>query len=273
MSEKRPVALITGASAGIGAALAQVFAEGGHELVLVARRADKLNALADTIAQSGRPRPIVLAADLATPEVAERIGEELAKRDLEPQYVVNNAGFGLIGRADALGKSEQLAMLDLNVRTLVDLSLAFADSLVRHQGGLLNVASVAGFLPGPGMAVYYASKAFVLSFTDALHAEFAPLGVHITVLCPGPVPTEFQERAGVPQAYANPPLVACSAEYVARAGYRGLMAGRRRVVPGLVNKILTQVPRFLPSGILLNMMAAVQLRRLAERESRSARRS
>jgi short-subunit dehydrogenase len=271
MSEKRPVALITGASAGIGAALAQVFADGGHELVLVARRADKLNALADTIAQSGRPRPIVLAADLGTGAVAERIGEELAKRDLEPQYVVNNAGFGLIGRAEALARAEQVAMVDLNVRTLVDMSLAFTDSLVRHRGGLLNVASIAGFLPGPGMAVYYASKAFVVSFTDALHAEFVPLGVRVTALCPGPVPTEFQERAGIPQEYANPPLAACSPSYVARAGYRGLMAGRRRVVPGFVNKIVTEVPRFLPSGVLLKMMAAMQLRRFGEVRDRDAR--
>jgi short-subunit dehydrogenase len=263
MSAKRPIALITGASAGIGAALARVFADNGHDLMLVARRADKLNALAEVIAQGGRPRPIVLPVDLMVPTATTTIVAELAKRELEPQYVVNNAGFGLVGRAAALDRAEQLAMVDLNVRALVDLSLAFTDGLVRHKGGLLNVGSVAGFLPGPGMAVYYAGKAFVVSFTDALHAELAPQGVRVTVLCPGPVPTEFQERAGIPQAYASPPLAACSPEYVARAGYRGLMEGRRRVVPGLVNKILTEVPRFLPSGLVLKIVAAAQLRRFA----------
>jgi uncharacterized protein len=259
MSTKRPIALITGASAGIGAALARVFAEHGHELVLVARRSDKLDQLADEIAANGRPRPTVLSIDLTQPTASKAIVEELARRDIEPQYVVNNAGFGLIGRATALPRAEQLAMVDLNVRTLVDLSLAFTDSLARHKGGLLNVGSIAGFLPGPGMAVYYASKAFVVSFTEALHAEFSRLGIRVSVLCPGPVPTEFQARAGIPEAYGSPPLAGRSAQSVARAGYRGLMEGRRRVVPGIVNKFITALPHFIPSGSLLSMMARRQL--------------
>jgi len=169
----RPVALITGASAGIGAALARIFAENGHELVLVARRERKLVELADTIAATGRARPHVSALDLTRTDAAAQIAVELAQHGLEPQYVVNNAGFGLYGDAAELPLAEQLAMIDLNVRALAELSLAFINSLTRRRGGILNVASVASYLPGPGMAVYYASKAFALSFGEALHEELS----------------------------------------------------------------------------------------------------
>ena len=165
----RPIALITGASAGIGAALARVFAENGHELMLVAGREQRLTQLADTIAASGRARPHVVALDLTRTDAAAQIAVELAQRGLEPQYVVNNAGFGLYGDAAELPLAEQLGMIDLNVRALAELSLAFINSLSRRRGGILNVASVASYLPGPGMAVYYASKAFALSFGEALH--------------------------------------------------------------------------------------------------------
>ena len=176
----RRVVVVTGASAGIGAALARVFAEHGHELVLIARRESKLDALADEIAAGGRPRPLVLAIDLAQPEAGARIKAELAAHGLEPEYIVNNAGFGLVGEAAQLDHAEQLAMIDLNIRSLTELSLAFADTLARLRGGILNVASVAGFIPGPGMAVYYASKAYVLSFSEALHHELARRGVRVT---------------------------------------------------------------------------------------------
>jgi len=135
-------------------------------------------------------------------------------------------------------------------------------SLQRRHGGILNVASVAGFLPGPGSAVYYASKAFVLSFSEALHAELGPRGVRVTCLCPGPVPTEFQERAGVPEA-ASPPLLTVSAARVAEAGYRGLMHGERLVVPGLGNKIVTLLPRILPRELLLAVLDRRQRQRAA----------
>ncbi len=221
MAELRPVTLITGASAGIGSALARVFAANGHEVVLVARREQLLTQLADEIAATGAPKPTVLRADVSRIDAGRRLGEALAAGGLEPEIVVNNAGFGLVGEAVALDRGEQLAMIDLNVRTLTDLSLAFADALVRRQGGILNVASIAAFLPGPGMAVYYASKAYVLSFTEALHHELAPKGVRVTALCPGPVPTEFQARAGV-KAMKFPRRLTRSAERVAADGYQGL---------------------------------------------------
>ena len=255
----RPVAIITGASAGIGTALARVFADHGHELVLIARREDRLRGLAQEIATRNRPRPLVLGLDLTRPGASERVAAALAATDLEPQYVVNNAGFGLWGASAQLSRDEQLAMVDLNVRTLVDLSLAFVDSLTRHRGGILNVASVAAFLPGPYMSVYYASKAFVLSFSAALRAEFAPRGIRVTTLCPGPVPTEFQERAGGLPSQGGKWLT-CSAEDVALAGYRGLMAGKTLVVPGWTNQIVTFLPRIVPRNFLADLMARMQAR-------------
>ena len=238
----KPVTLITGASAGIGTELARVFAAHGHELVLVARRAERLNALADDIARAGRPRPTVLAADLEQRDAVAKIAAELSTRDLEPNFVVNNAGFGLMGDAAALDRNEQLGMVDLNVRALTELSLTFVDSLARHRGGLLNVSSIAAFLPGPGMAVYYATKAYVLSFTEALHQEWSDRGIRVSALCPGPVQTEFQSRAkmelpSVTKIFELPPA------RVAQIGYDGLMRGQRVVVAGLGNKLAVSFMR------------------------------
>ena len=151
-------------------------------------------------------------------------------------------------------------MIDLNARVLTELSLAFVDSLARHQGGILNVGSMAGFLPGPGMAVYYASKAYVLSFTEALHSELKPRGIKVAVLCPGPVPTEFAERAGVKGGLA-PGLLTKSADYVAEAGYRGLMGGHRTIVPGTVNRAITVMIRLVPRRLVLWAVDRRQARR------------
>jgi len=253
MTEKRPIALITGASAGIGVALARTFAAHGHELVLVARREPPLVALADEIAATGRKRPLTLPFDIAALDAAARLGQALAVASLEPSFVVNNAGFGLVGGAGSLDRAEQLAMIDLNVRSLTDLSLAFLPSVIAHRGGILNVASVAAFLPGPGMAVYYATKAYVLSFTEALHSELQPTGVRVTALCPGPVPTEFQARAGLRHERGQG-LLTLSAARVAEIGYRGFMQGRPLVVPGFLNKVVILLPRLLPRAVVLRLM-------------------
>lgn len=255
-----PVAIVTGASAGIGAELACVFARNGHALVLIARRADRLKALAAELATSDQPPPLVLSLDLTRADAVARIQDALDARACVPQYVVNNAGFGLLGAAATLDRGEQLKMIDLNIRVLTELSLAFVDSLARTRGGVLNVGSVAGFLPAPGMAVYYASKAYVLFFSEALHRELAPRGVRVTCLCPGPVDTEFGARAGALER-EPPSILTVSAARVAEAGYRGLMRGRRLVVPGLPNKVVTFLPRIAPKPLILSILAARQRRR------------
>ncbi|MBM3528009.1 MAG: SDR family oxidoreductase [Alphaproteobacteria bacterium] len=253
MADPKLVTIITGASAGIGVALADVFADRGHSLLLVARRAAQLKAVASAIEARGRPQPQVLALDLAQPDAPARIEAELRARGLAPQFVVNNAGFGMVGHAATLDRGEQLAMIDLNARVLTDLSLRFVPSLAEHKGGILNVASVAGFMPGPGMAAYHATKAYVVSFSEALHRELKPRGVRVTALCPGPVDTEFQARAGMPDGYF-PRSFSRSADRVAREGYDGLMRGRRIVIPGTDNRVTALLPRLLPRGMILWIM-------------------
>jgi short-subunit dehydrogenase len=259
-----PVAIVTGASSGIGAALARLFAADGHAVMLVARRAAELNMLADDIAATGRPRPTVLALDLAAADAVSRVRETLAAHGLVPRYVVNNAGFGLLGVAASLDRDEQLAMIDLNVKALTALSLAFADDLVRLKGGLLNVGSLAGFMSGPGMAVYYATKAYVISFSEALWRELGPKGVRVTVLCPGPVPTGFQARAGVTVTGLQS-ILTVTAEHAAKAGYDGLMAGRRMVVPGRLAGLVPLLARLVPRTAMIGLIATTQIRRLGPR--------
>jgi uncharacterized protein len=254
------VTLITGASAGIGAELARVFASKGHRLALVARRADRLTALAAEIGVSGGAAPIVIPCDLEQPDACDQVATALAAAGVEVEFVVNNAGFGLFGTAAELDRAEQLGMIAVNIRALTDLSLRFADQLIRHRGGILNLGSIAGFLPGPGMAVYYASKAYVLSFTEALRGELGPRGVRVTALCPGPVPSEFQNRAGFAPGFDSA-VLNVSAANVALAGYQGLMANKRAVLPGLGIKIVPVLLRLFPRGFILAAVARFQLRK------------
>ena len=254
------VTLITGASAGIGAELARVFASNGHRVVLVARRADRLTTLSGEITAAGGAAPILIPCDLRQPDAGDKIAAALAAEGVEVEYVVNNAGFGLFGNAIELDRADQLGIIDVNVRAMTELSLRFSDHLIRHRGGILNVASIAGFLPGPGMAVYYASKAYVLSFSEALRRELAPRGVRVTALCPGPVPSEFQARAGFKPGFDSA-ILNVSASDVAQAGYRGLMANKRAVLPGLGIKIVPLLLRLFPRGFILAAVGGFQLRK------------
>jgi short-subunit dehydrogenase len=251
------VTLITGASSGIGAELARIFAANGHRVALVARRADKMAELAASIGAAGGVPPVIIVCDLQKPDAGDIIVSELKPRNLEVDVLVNNAGFGLFGLSADLDRDQQLAMIDLNIRALTDLSLRFSDSVVRNKGGILNVASIAAFLPGPGMAVYYASKAFVLSFTEALRGELGRQGVRVTALCPGPVPTEFQSRAGFAPGLDSAVLNVCARD-VAAAGYRGLMKNRQVVLPGLGIRMIPFFLRFAPRGLVLAAVARVQ---------------
>ena len=253
------VTLITGASAGIGTELARVFASHGHRVALVARRADRLTALAGEITAAGGTAPIVIPCDLVQPDACERIAEALTAAGVEVEYVVNNAGFGLYGRAVQRDRTDQLDMITVNIRALTDLSLRFSDQLIRHRGGLLNLGSIAGFLPGPGMAVYYATKAYVVSFTEAMRAELAPHGVRVTVVCPGPVPSEFQARAGFRPGFDSLVLNVLPAN-VAQQAYRGLMANKRAVMPGFGIKMVPFLLRLFPRSFVLGAVGRLQLR-------------
>jgi uncharacterized protein len=254
------VTLITGASAGIGTELARVFASNGHRVALVARRADRLATLAGEITAAGGAAPIVIACDLEQPDAGDKIAAALTAEGVEVEYVVNNAGYGLFGNAIEMDRAQQLGIIAVNIRATTDLSLRFSDSLIRNRGGILNVGSIAGFLPGPGMAVYYASKAYVLSFSEALRGELAPCGVRVTALCPGPVPSEFQGRAGFAPGFDSA-ILNVSASEVAQQGYRGLMANKRVVLPGLGIKIVPFLLRLFPRGFILAAVGRFQLRK------------
>lgn len=254
------VTLITGASAGIGAELARIFASKGHRVALVARREERLAQLAAELTASGKAAPIVIACDLTQPDAGDKIEAALVAAGVEVEYVVNNAGFGLFGYAIKRDRAEQLNMITVNIRALTDLSLRFSDQLIKNRGGILNLGSIAGFLPGPGMAVYYASKAYVLSFTEAMRAELAPHGVRVTVVCPGPVPSEFQARAGFKPGFDSAILNVSPAE-VARQGYEGLMANKRAVLPGLGIKMVPFMLRLFPRSFILAAVGGFQLRK------------
>lgn len=258
----RHITLITGASGGIGADLARVFAREGHDLALVARSADKLSALADEIAGSGRPRPLLLPLDLRAPGAADALVAGLQAGNATVNILVNNAGFGLLGATAELSPSEQLGIIDLNIRSLVELTLRLLPQIRAARGKILNVASVAAFFPGgPGMSVYYASKAFVLSFSLGLAQELRKDFVTVSALCPGVTPTGFQDRAGFGAEMGLERLPATSSVEVAEAGYRGLMAGQKEIVPGWFNKIGAVFLPLMPKSIILMLISRIQQNR------------
>ncbi len=257
----RPVTLITGASGGIGAELARIFAAHGHGLALVARSGDKLDALADEIAAAGGERPLVVVLDLAAPGAVAKLAAVLEAAGVEPDILVNNAGYGLAGAVATLDPADQLGIVDLNVRALVELTLHFLPALRRARGKILNVASIASYFPGPGMAIYFASKAFVRAFSVALWQESRAAGVVVSTLCPGLTYTGFQARAGFGTEMLLARMGGMTARAVAEAGYAGLMAGRRVVVPGLFNKFGTWLMPLLPERLILPLISRVQQNR------------
>ena len=249
-----PVALITGASAGLGVDFARQLSADGHRLVLVARRKDRLDALA---AELGNARAV--ACDLAAPGAVARLMGDLAAHDETVETLVNNAGFGLWGRFFGLDAALQREMVDLNVGALTELCRAVAPAMVeRRQGAILNLASTAAFQPGPRMAVYFATKAYVLSLTEALHEELKPHGIKVSALCPGPTRTEFGEIAGFTGNGAFERLSATSASVV-RTGLRGLERNKAVVIPGMVNKAGAQGHRLLPRSVLRKITGKIKM--------------
>ena len=249
----RPVTLITGASAGLGAEFARQCAKRGEALVLVARRRDRLEALAAEIGGA----PHILAADLAEAGAAASLIAEVEAEGLSVGTLINNAGFGLAGAFAARPLERLVEMIDLNIRTLVELChLVLPAMRARNSGAILNVASTAAFQPGPNMAVYYASKAFVLSFTEALHHELRESGIRVSALCPGPTESEFSVVADS----HSPTLERMKgpADAVVRAGLEGLDRNQAVVVPGWKNKITSQASRFLTRAAMRRIIGNIK---------------
>jgi short-subunit dehydrogenase len=253
----RTAAIVTGASSGLGVEYARLLAADGHDLVLVARRRDRLEGLAKELEAAHRIRAHVVAADLAAAGAVERVVAEVERLGVEIEFLVNDAGFGASGAFAQADASRQLEMVAVNVGALVALTRAFLPGMIaRGRGRVLNVGSTAGFAPGPFMAVYYASKAFVNSFTEALAYELRGTGVTATVSCPGATATEFAARAGNDRSLLFR-LGSASAAPVAREGYRAMLRGRPLVVHGLRNKLLVQSIRVSPRAAVRAITAAL----------------
>lgn len=260
MALEQGTALVTGASAGIGKALAARFATEGHDVVLVARREDRLREIAADLAGDHGVEAHVVTADLSERPNRDDVYQTVHDRDLTVDYLVNNVGIGTQGRFTDIDLEKELDQVELNVTTPTHLTKLFgADMVERGAGGVLNVASTAAFQPGPYMAVYYASKAYVVSLSQALHEELGDAGVTVTALCPGPVATEFQERADNTDTTIGNEGAGLfrwqDADQVARAGYRGLAKGQAVTTVGLEYKALRRLSGVLPSGISRKLAA------------------
>jgi short-subunit dehydrogenase len=261
LNPTRPVALVTGASGGIGEAIAHVFAEAGYDVVLVARSADKLANVARALAAHGATATVI-AADLQDTGAGAALEAAVTDKGLIIDVLINNAGYGTTGAVLETDLGELLGMIDLNCRILTELSWRFGRGMqARGRGGIINVASTAAFQPGPFMAGYYASKAYVLSFTEALNHELRATGVHATALCPGPVATGFQERAAFDKSMGLTALPMQSARAVAQAGYDGFVAKKAVVIPGLMNQVMARSSAFAPRLILLSAIEKLQKKR------------
>jgi short-subunit dehydrogenase len=246
-------ALVTGASSGIGADMARSLARRGHGVTLVARRTDRLEELAAELREKHDVRAETLGADLGDSGSRTRMLAQFAELGLEVEILVNNAGFGTAGPFHTLDPERETEMVRLNCEAVVALCGRFAPAMAeRGRGAILNVASTAAFQPLPRQATYTASKAFVLTFTEALHADLRPSGIAVTALCPGPVKTEFGEVAGVGALEESAPsFIFESSEDVAEAGIKGLEKNRRVVVPGLLNRATAAGGQHAPRGVLL----------------------
>jgi short-subunit dehydrogenase len=246
--------LITGASSGIGLELARCFAEDGCRLILLARNPEALETLAGELRQTHKIETLVLTADLSRPEIPARVFKELQGRGIMVDVLVNNAGFGANGTFAGLPLQRQLEMIQVNITALTDLTGLFLPGMIeRRRGGVLNVGSLAGFLPGPGMAIYFATKAFVLSFTEALAEELAGTGVTATALCPGPTATNFGNIShGKKMRRFNTPKMPAAA--VANYGHRAFRQDRPLAIPGWQYHVLLLLVRIMPRWIVRKMV-------------------
>jgi short-subunit dehydrogenase len=252
-------ALVTGASAGIGIDLAECFAKDGYDLIITARTETALKAVGERIANLHRVKVTAIPSDLGAIGASAKLAAEIAQRGLSVDVLVNNAGFGHAGGFAWEPIEPQLGMIDLNVRALTELThIYWKGMLDKERGGVLNVASTAAFQPGPLMAVYYASKAYVLSFSEALWEEARGTGVHVSCLCPGPTASKFRERAGTGKTRLGKTMAVMPSVPVAEEGYQGFVHNRRVVITGGRNKMLVGATRMLPRGAVLRTVRRMQ---------------
>jgi uncharacterized protein len=259
----KQTALVTGASGGIGEDLARELAARQYNLVLVARSSDKLEALGQELRQKYGIESTAIAMDLSTPDAAERLTRELESRQLSIDVLINNAGFADYGEFWILDANKTAQMLHLNITTLTMLSRLLLPGMVaRKKGRIMNVASTAAFMPGPLMSVYYASKNYVLAFSEGLGEELSGTGVTVTALCPGPVETGFQARAAMENSklLKNPMNPMMTSQEVAKQGIAALERGQRVIIPGTMNQILALVPRWMPRAFVPGMVKNAQAR-------------
>ncbi|RIV10476.1 SDR family NAD(P)-dependent oxidoreductase [Priestia flexa] len=251
-------ALITGASGGIGRQLAYHFAEDGYSLVLVARSKEKLEELKKELENNYSISVLISIKDLSKQEEALKLYDEIKQQRITVQFLVNNAGFGLYGTFIETSWAEEADMIDLNIKTLTYLTKLFLPEMVeRNEGRILNIASVASFLPGPLMAVYYATKAYVLSFTEALENELKDTNITISALCPGPTKTGFSDRANLSSSKLFE-SGALHVEDVAKVGYEQFMRGKTIIIPGAKFKVATMLPRFFPRKLITKVVRSMQ---------------
>jgi uncharacterized protein len=263
MAQRKPgqgqTALVTGASAGIGVDLAECFARDGYDLVVTARAPAPLQEVADRLVNTYAIRATPVAQDLGAVGGGAQLVSALAAQGLTADVLVNNAGYGHAGAFTSSDLATQVGMVDLNVRALVELThLSWDGMLARKRGGVLNVASTAAFQPGPLMAVYYASKAFVLSFSEALWREAQGTGVHVSCLCPGPTASKFRERAGTGKTRLSTLGTPVSSMSVAEAGYAAFQANQRVLITGARNRLLARLVPYLPRRTVLDIAHRIQ---------------
>ncbi len=251
------LALVTGASMGIGKAIAECFARDGHDLAITARNGQALAGLADDLHARHGVDVTAFAADLAQPDGAQQLADAIAQNGLTVSHLVNNAGYGLFGMFKDLALDDELAMMRLNMTAPTVLTKRLLPQILAARGRIMNVASTAAFQPGPYMAVYYATKAYVLSFSEALAEELAGTGVTVTAFCPGPTRSGFQDRAAMNASGLIKGRRLPDAERVGAQAYAAMMRGRRVVVPGLLNKALAQSVRVSPRRAVTAIVKAL----------------
>jgi uncharacterized protein len=252
-------ALVTGASMGIGYELAKQHAKNGDNLVLVARSADKLQAIAQEFQKTYNITVEVIATDLSKPNVAQEVYDTIKQRNITIEYLVNNAGFGDFGFFTETDWVKEKQMIDLNITTLTHFCKLFVkDMTARHSGKILNVASTAAFQPGPTMAVYYATKAFVLHFSEAIGDEMADKGVTVTALCPGATESGFQAAAQMEESRLVKGRKLPTSAEVAEYGYKAMMRGKAVAIHGVVNYLLANSVRFTPRALVVKLTRLIQ---------------